>query len=286
MSITAFTLLGQLVLGFEQSPITPLSTLLVAYILDLGLETIDAHATRRAPRYGKSWRSAFIFLLPAHIAALAVALLLYAGPTLWPYWLAVSVAITSKYMVKMPVPGGGWRHGLNPSNIGIVVVLLLFPWVGIAPPYQFTENVQNPLDWLIPLAILIAGTMLNAKLTGKGPLVAAWVIGFLVQAGLRAVFMDHSFAAGLMPVTGVAFVLFTNYMITDPGTTPIQVRAQVVFGITCAAWYGLLVASHISFGLFFALAATCLSRMALRYWMALPSLLPNRRTVRVLEPTP
>jgi len=35
-------------------------------------------------------------------------------------------------------------------------------------------------------------------------------------------------------MTGVAFVLFTNYMITDPGTTPMAGRAQFMFGASVA----------------------------------------------------
>jgi enediyne biosynthesis protein E5 len=176
LSITAFTVLGHTVLGFEQSPLTPVSTVLVGYALELVLEKLDARGTGRPPRYGHTWRAVALFLLPTHIAALAVSMLLYAGPTLWPYWLAVSIAVTSKYLVKIPI-AGRWRHGFNPSNLGIVTVLIFFSWVGIAPPYHFTASVRQPWDWLTPLTILVAGTLLNAKLTGKGPLIGAWLAG-------------------------------------------------------------------------------------------------------------
>ena len=59
--------------------------------------------------------------------------------------------------------------------------------------------------------------------------------------------------------------MFTNYMITDPGTTP-QIRGhQVIFGLTCAAVYGVLVESGVVYGLFFALVITCALR-ALYLW--------------------
>ena len=35
-------------------------------------------------------------------------------------------------------------------------------------------------------------------------------------------------SVGLTPMTGVAFVLFTFYMITDPGATPSRWKGQVV----------------------------------------------------------
>ena len=53
-------------------------------------------------------------------------------------------------------------------------------------------------------------------------------------------------------MTGVAFLLFTFYMVTDPATTPSTPRGQIAFGAAVAAAYGLLMAFHVVFGLFFA----------------------------------
>lgn len=267
ISITALTVLGHLFLGFEQSPIIPISAVVFAYVFDLGLEFLDSSARRRPARYGTSVRSVYTFLLPSHITALACSMLLFAGGVVWPYLLAVAAAVTSKHVVKVPVKGA-WRHVLNPSNTGIVVVLLLFPWVGIAPPYEFTENVQQPIDWILPIVILVAGTMLNGKLTGRGPLILAWVGGFTAQALARSIFADHYFVAAITPMTGVAFILFTNYMVTDPGTTPSSRRGQIMFGLVCAFWYGALMSAHIVFGLFFALVLTCVTRGLWCYWHA------------------
>jgi Na+-translocating ferredoxin:NAD+ oxidoreductase RnfD subunit len=139
-------------------------------------------------------------------------------------------------------------------------VLLLFPWVGIAPPYEFTEWISGPWDALVPALLLVAGTMLNATLTRKIPLILGWTGGFVAQALVRDVFTDISLVSALLPVTGVAFVLFTNYMITDPGTTPVSTRNQVAFGVATAATYGVLVAAHVVFGLFFALVIVCALR--------------------------
>ena len=66
-------------------------------------------------------------------------------------------------------------------------------------------------------------------------------------------------------MTGLAFVLFTFYMVTDPGTTPSGRRAQIVFGAAVALAYGLLVSFHIVFGLFFALTIVTLARGALMH---------------------
>ncbi|WP_176611557.1 enediyne biosynthesis protein UnbU [Actinomadura sp. WMMB 499] len=261
ISITAFTILGHTVLGFEQAYVTPLAALAVAYTLELGLEALDAWANRRPRKFAGGPRTMVEFLLPAHITALACAMLLYANSRLGPVVFSVIIGITSKYLIRVRV-GGKVRHVMNPSNLGIAVILVLFPWVGIAPPYQFTEWVSGPLDWVIPALILASGTMLNAMLTKKMPLILGWVGAFAAQAVVRTLIDGTSTVSALLAMTGVAFVLFTNYMITDPGTTPVRPRNQVCFGAATAVVYGLLVTFHIVYGLFFALVIVCALRGA------------------------
>lgn len=264
VSITVFNIVGHLVLGFEQSPVTPIAAVLTSYAVALLLEYLDCSARGTKPGYSGGLNNLVTFLLPPHITALACAMLLYGNSSLWPYLFAVVVANTSKYILRIRV-ADKLRHVLNPSNFGIVVTLLLFPWVGIAPPYHFTNFTTGTIDWLLPLGILMLGTMINAKITGKWPLILGWVGGFAAQAVLRWLILDHALIAALLPMTGVAFILFTNYMIPDPGTTPAKPRNQVVFGVVAAFVYGLLVVFGVVFGLFFALVITCVLRGAAQF---------------------
>lgn len=259
LSISALTVVGHTLLGFEQAYLTPVVAAVAGLATEAVLGAVDAHARRGRPWYTGSLGTVVDFLLPAYITGLACAMLLYANDRLLPTVLATVAGVASKYVVKVRVAGRA-RHVLNPSNTGIVLVLLLFPWVGIAPPYQFTEWTSGPLDALIPLVVLIAGTVLNAKLTGKVPLIAGWCAGFVAQAVVRWALTDVSLVSAVLPMTGVAFILFTNYMITDPGTTPVPRRHQIVFGAATAAVYGVLVQFHVVFGLFFALVIVCLLR--------------------------
>ncbi|MEV7230522.1 enediyne biosynthesis protein UnbU [Polymorphospora sp. NPDC051019] len=259
LSITVFNIVGHLFLGFEQSPITPILALLGSYTTALLMEWVDSRAHGRVPEFTGGTGNLVTFLLPAHIAGLACAMLLWGHESIWPYLFAVTAANASKYVIRLR-ENGRLRHMLNPSNAGIALTLVVFPWVGIAPPYHFTNNISDTLDWLLPLAVLGAGTMLNAGLTKKIPLIMAWVLGFAAQAFLRWLFLDHSLVGALLPMTGFAFILFTNYMITDPGTTPRSRRGQVIFGLTAAATYSILVLAEVSFGLFFALVITCILR--------------------------
>lgn len=283
LSITVFTIAGHLVLGFEQSPLTPVAAVLTSYASALLLERLDSWALRRPCEYVGGFGALLTFLLPPHITALACAMLLYGNTSLWPYLFAVVVANSTKYVLRIRLRGR-LRHVLNPSNAGIVITLLLFPWVGIAPPYHFTNYVTGTIDWLVPLAILALGTMLNVKLTGKLPLIMGWVGGFAAQAVLRWLLLDHSLVGALLPMTGVAFIIYTNYMITDPGTSPVKPRNQVVFGVTTALVYGLLVVSGVVFGLFFALVITCVLRGLVL--VAAPRLTAARSAARRAEPAP
>ena len=257
IAITFLNILGHTVLGFEQSWAQPLVALVTAYSVELLLETIDAGMNRQQPRFWGSIGTFIDFLLSAHITGLAVAMLLYANERLFPIAFATAVAIGSKALFRLP---GGKRHFFNPSNLGITITLLLFPWVGIAPPYQFTENLSGWADWILPGLIVCTGTFLNARFTGKLPLIAAWLGGFALQAALRSYVFETPLIAALLPMTGVAFVLFTFYMVTDPGTTPSKPLDQVFFGASVAAAYGLLMLCHIVFGLFFALTIVCTFR--------------------------
>ena len=260
-AITILNLLGHTVLGFEQAWAHPLVSLATAYTLELLFEALEARRQQRTPRFVGSVRQFVDFLLPAHISGLAVAMLLYSNDRLAPMVFATTVAISSKVLLRVPV-GAGTRHALNPSNFGITATLLAFPWVGIAPPYQFTENLGTVGDWLLPAIIVTTGSLLNGRLTKRLPLIAAWLIGFVVQAVVRSGLTEASLLAALGPLTGVSVVLYTFYMITDPATTPESPRAQVAFGLSVAAAYGVLMTAHIVFGLFFALTIVCMARGA------------------------
>lgn len=254
-AITVLNILGHLWLGFEQSWITPFVALAAAYSTELAGELAIARAAGRPPRFVGGFRKLVMFLLSAHITGLAVGMLLYAAEQLWAVAFAASAAIATKYAFRAPVgPNGASRHFFNPSNIGIAITLILFPTVGIAQPYQFAENIHGAIDWLLPLLIVGTGTMINRKYTQRLPLIAAWLTAFAAQAAIRAALFGTPLAAGLAPMTGFAFVLFTFYMVTDPATTPENPRDQRVFAAAVALVYGLLMVAHVVFGLFFALA--------------------------------
>lgn len=260
ISISVFNILGYTFLGFEQPWTWPLIAIATGYLVELVLEVVGARVEDRAPRFaGRGLRGLVEFLYPAHITSLAMNMLIYVNDRVLVLIFGVVVAVGAKWVLRAPVRGR-LRHFMNPSNFGIAIILLVLPWASIAPPYHFTENVDTVGDWIVPAIIIIGGTMLNGKLTGRMWLIAGWVGGFALQAIVRGVLLDTSIPAALGMMTGVAFVLFTNYMITDPGTTPSKPGAQIAFGSGVAVIYGLLTAAHVAYGIFLATALVCLIR--------------------------
>ncbi|MEU0565312.1 enediyne biosynthesis protein [Nonomuraea sp. NPDC005983] len=260
ISISIFNILGYTVLGFEQPWTWPLVALATGYTTELVLEAIGARVEGRAPRFlGGGVKGLIEFLFPAHITSLALNMLIYVNDRIWVMMFAVTLAVATKWILRAPVRGN-LRHYMNPSNFGILMVLVLFPWGSIAPPYHFTEHVNDPISWVIVAVILVSGTILNAKLTNRMWLIFGWVSVFALQAVLRGLLFDTSIPAALAVMTGVAFVLYSNYMVTDPGTTPSKPGAQFAFGGGVALVYGVFMVAHIAYGLFFATAIVCLIR--------------------------
>lgn len=288
-AITVLNIAGHAFLGFEQSWITPLAALAATYVTEFVGETIESRVAGRRARYAGSFVDVVKFFLPAHITGLAVGMLLYAAENVAAIAFAASLAVASKYLFRVAVSVNRegqpvFRHVLNPSNFGITVTLLLFPTVGIAPPYQFTENTSGIVDWILPLIIIGSGSYLNIKATGRIPLILAWVSAFAVQALIRAAVNGTPLTAGLLPMTGFAFILFTFYMITDPATTPSKTKHQIGFAAAIAAFYALFMQLHIVFGLFYALTAVTVMRGA---WLALAHWHKSRSPARsvAFEPT-
>ncbi|MBB5870080.1 hypothetical protein F4553_003459 [Allocatelliglobosispora scoriae] len=260
ISITIFNIIGYTVLGFEQPWLWPFIALATGYTVEIGLEILGARSEGRAPRFLGNGKRGFIeFLFPAHITSLAMNMLTYVNDRVLVMMFGVTVAIAAKWILRAPVKGR-MRHYMNPSNFGITVILVLFPWASIAPPYHFTENVDGVIDWLIPLIIIATGTLLNAKLTGRMWLIFGWLLTFVVQAVVRGILLDVNIIGALGMMTSVAFVLFSNYMVTDPGTSPSKPSSQFLFGAGVAGLYGVLTGMSIPYGLFFATASVCLVR--------------------------
>src|SRR3989454_1395739 len=255
-----WNIVGHTVLGFEQSWAAPFVAVGTAVAMQLFLEWVDARARNRELRFAGGLGNFLNALPAAFIPGFACGMLLYPNERLWPIIFAVVLSISSKVLIRAPVGQGRTQHVFNPSNFGVALTLVLFPQVGFAPPYHFTENVTGVWDWILPGFVLLTGIIIHALFTGRLPLVAAWVIGFALQGQIRAHIFDTPALVPLMPMTSAAFIVFTLYMVPDPATTPLKPARQALFGFAVAMVYGVIQVLHVVFGLFFALLTVCAIR--------------------------
>jgi enediyne biosynthesis protein E5 len=258
--MTLWNVLGHTVLGFEQSWATPVTAVLTAIAVSMLLDWVDARAKNRELRFTGSLGNFLNFLPACLIPGFACGMLLYPNERLWPLIFAVVLSMGSKVILRAPVGNGHTQHIFNPSNFGVAATLLLFPDVSFAPPYHFTENITGLWDWAVPLIVLISGIIIHALFTGRLPLVAAWIAGFILQGIVRASLFGTPLFVPLVPMTSAAFIIFTLYMIPDPATTPLKPARQALFGFAVAMVYGTLQMLHLVFGLFFALLIVCAIR--------------------------
>ncbi len=262
-----WNLLGHTVLGFEQSWASPIVAITTAIGVQMFLEWVDAKAKNRELRFAGGWGPFMNFLPAALIPGFACGMLLYPNERLWPIVFATTLSIASKVFFRAPVGNGHYQHIFNPSNFGIAMTLVIFPQVGFAPPYHFTENITGSWNWTIPAAVLATGIVIHAMFTGRLLLCAAWVVGFILQGLIRAKVFGTPLYVPLMPMTSAAFVVFTLYMVPDPATTPLKPFRQLAFGFSVAMVYGVLQVMHLVFGLFFALVTVCAIRgLSLHMW--------------------
>lgn len=268
---------GHTLLGFEQSWATPITAITTAIAVSMLFDWIDARANNRAVRFSGSLQNFMNFLPACLIPGFACGMLLYANERLAPVIFAVVLSIASKLFFRAPVGNGQTQHIFNPSNFGVGATLLLFPEVGFAPPYHFTENITGLWDWGLPLLILSTGIVVHGLFTGRLLLVGAWILTFILQALIRAKIFGAPLFVPLMPMTSAAFIIFTLYMIPDPATTPLKPSRQALFGFSVAAVYAITQVLHLVFGLFYALLIVCAIRGVAMHLLSMTRTTPSSK---------
>lgn len=155
------------------------------------------------------WRD----LSSAYITGISVGILIR-SPYLWPFALGSMISIASKYVLRYK-----GHHIWNPSNFGVVTMLLLAPQSVAVLSIQWGNNM-----WTM-LIIWVAGAITIYQLQ-RFHICITYVISFLVFALLRSWITGDPYMAEISPITGPMYQLFIFFMITDPKTTVSSKRGQ------------------------------------------------------------
>ena len=144
-------------------------------------------------------------LASAYVTGISVGMLVR-SPEFWPFALASAISIVSKYVIR--VDG---RHLFNPSNLGIVAMLLLASDTVAGLSVQWGNN-------MLPIvAVWCFGAAIIASL-GLFHITFTYVASFLVFSFVRSAVTGHPWLSEVAPITGPMYQLFIFFMITDPRT--------------------------------------------------------------------
>ena len=224
--ITCVLLAGQLTFGFLES----WSRTFLAIATSIGVELILVRAV-----YGQ-WPH----LASAYVSGISVGILVR-SPAFWPYALCSAISITSKYAIR--VDG---RHLFNPTNFGIVAMLVLAADTVAGLSVQWGNN-------LLPMVLVwIFGTFI-LRAVGRLHITATYVASFLFFAFVRSLVTGHPFLSEAAPLTGPMYQLFIFFMITDPKTTVGPKRAQALVAFLIAALEAVFRLMQFVYAPFYAL---------------------------------
>jgi Na+-transporting NADH:ubiquinone oxidoreductase subunit NqrB len=170
---------------------------------------------------GRVFTGKFPNLASAYITGISVGILVR-SPFLWPYAACSAISIGSKYVLRVKN-----RHIWNPSNFGIAAMLFLAPQAVASLSIQFGNSIY-PM-----IVIWILGSFIISRLK-RFHICAAYVVSFLILAGVRAAIIGDGYNAEVAPITGPMYQLFIFFMITDPKTTVSSKKGQVVVAVLIA----------------------------------------------------
>ena len=199
--ITCILLVGQVGYGFLES----YSRTLLAIACSVAMELILARL------FVGKWPH----LASAYISGISVGMLVR-SPAFWPYALCSAISITSKYLIR--VDG---RHIWNPSNLGIVAMLVL------AADTVASLSVQWGNTLLPMVTVWVFGAVIINTL-GRSHITATYVASFVVFAALRSGLTGHPFLSEVAPITGPMYQLYIFFMITAPKTTVRTKKGQML----------------------------------------------------------
>ena len=206
--VTMVLVAGQVTFGFLES----WSRTMLAIATAISIEMV----------LGRIFSGRWPHLASAYISGISVGMLVR-SPAFWPYALCSALSITSKYVLR--VDG---RHLWNPSNFGIVAMLVLAADTVAGLSVQWGNTV-------LPMVVVwVFGCVIIYSL-GRLHITATYVVSFVLFASLRAALTGDPWISEVAPITGPMYQLFIFFMITDPKTSVRPVRGQVLVAFLVAA---------------------------------------------------
>ncbi len=255
--IVALQVLGQTALDFKLSIAQILVTIGVCAVVDTGV-TLKRQGVLAWPASALLTGNSIAFILRA------------SGTKHGDWWslngieyfvLAALVSLLVKYLVR---PGG--RHRFNPSNIGILWVLLVIGPVHVFPQYLYWGPLGIPV--IAALAVIVLGAIWVLRAVKMLPMALAFLVPFtaLIAAFAAA---GRSFVAiwSEDPISGFDYwlricaspelLVFVCFMMSDPATAAKTPVGRTIYGAaTAVVAAGLVYFQPTEFGIKVAILAS------------------------------
>jgi len=140
--------------------------------------------------------------------------------------LAAVVTIASKSLIRV-----GGKHVFNPTNGGIVAMLLLTNQVWVSPG-------QWGAAAIFAFLMACAGSLVVSR-AARSDVTYAFMAFYCALLFGRSLYLGEPLAIPLHRLESGALLLFTFFMISDPKTTPDSRIGRIVFAALVAygAWY-------------------------------------------------
>jgi Na+-translocating ferredoxin:NAD+ oxidoreductase RnfD subunit len=284
--IMSLQVLGQTVLGFKVSIAQIVVSIGVCAMVDTAVVLWRDHVLAW-PASGMLTGNSVAFILRA------------SGTRHGDWWtlhgiqyfvLACIVSLLSKYLIRLR-----GRHLFNPSNVGLVVCLLVIGPGKVFPQYLYWGPVGAPVA--AATVVILVGAVWILRSVRMAGMAVAFLTTFATAIAIFAL-AGRGFVAiwSSVPVVGRYYLLrivaspelliFVFFMMSDPQTTPRSRKGRLMFGATTAlVAAGLVYFQTTEFGVKLAilssLTVACalvpvIERSSLRLW---PSTAPGTAVV-------
>jgi Na+-transporting NADH:ubiquinone oxidoreductase subunit NqrB len=140
--------------------------------------------------------------------------------------VAAAITIASKFVFR--VHG---KHLFNPTNIGIVLMMLVTDDVWVSPGQW-----GNAVFFAFLMACL-GGLVVNRA--ARSDVTIGFIVFYMAMVFGRSIWLGEPMAIPVHRLQNGALLLFTFFMISDPKTTPDSRAGRILFAFVVAAgaWY-------------------------------------------------
>jgi Na+-transporting NADH:ubiquinone oxidoreductase subunit NqrB len=139
---------------------------------------------------------------------------------------AAAITIASKFVVRI-----NGKHLFNPTNFGIVAMMLLTDQVWVSP------GQWGNVAFFAFLMACVGGLVVNRA--ARSDVTLAFISFYMALVFGRSLWLGEPMDIPVHRLENGALLLFTFFMISDPRTTPNSRAGRIVFAalVACGAWY-------------------------------------------------